>query len=146
MNDFVIRGVRDADDLAACYRIRTVVFVEEQGVPREAELDAHDAAANHLLALVAGVPTGTMRWRAVAPGRVKLERVAVLAEARGRGVGAALVAEAMRQAGAAGAEEAVLHAQASAEAFYRRLGLVTEGPPFDEEGIPHVRMRLSLRR
>jgi predicted GNAT family N-acyltransferase len=120
--------------------------VEEQGVPPEAELDAHDAAANHLLALVGEVPVGTMRWRAVAPGRVKLERVAVLVEARGGGIGAALVVEAMRQAEAAGAEEAVLHAQASAEAFYRRLGFVTEGLPFNEEGIPHVRMRLSLRR
>jgi predicted GNAT family N-acyltransferase len=146
MNDLVIRGARDSEDLAACYRIRTVVFVEEQGVPPEAELDAHDAAANHLLALVGEVPVGTMRWRAVAPGRVKLERVAVLVEARGGGIGAALVVEAMRQAEAAGAEEAVLHAQASAEAFYRRLGFVTEGLPFNEEGIPHVRMRLSLRR
>jgi predicted GNAT family N-acyltransferase len=144
MTELTVRTARDRADLEACLRIRATVFVDEQGVAPEAELDEHEAAASHLLALTDGRPVGAMRWRFVTPGRVKIERVAVLGEARGRGIGLALMAEAMRQARAAGAAEAVLHAQSSAEAFYHRLDFVTEGPPFDEEGIAHVRMRRTL--
>lgn len=139
---------------AACFAIRSAVFCDEQGVAPEAELDEHDATATHLLALLDGRPVGAMRWRVVGSGagsgagsgEAKIERVAVARVARGQGIGAALMAVAMRQAAEAGLAEAVLHAQTSAEAFYLRLGFVTEGGIFLEEGIEHVRMRGTLRR
>lgn len=135
---------------AACFAIRSAVFCDEQGVAPEAELDEHDATATHLLALVDGRPVGAMRWRVVGsgagPGKAKIERVAVVRAGRGQGIGAALMAVALRQAAEAGLAEAVLHAQTSAEAFYLRLGFVTEGGIFLEEGIEHVRMRSTLRR
>jgi predicted GNAT family N-acyltransferase len=80
----------------------------------------------------------------VPPSAAKIERVAVLREARSLGVGRALLAEALRQIAATPAiTEAVLHAQAHAQPFYRAFGFVAEGDPFDEDGIEHVRMRLA---
>lgn len=140
----LVRTAETAADREACFAIRRQVFVDEQGVALEAELDAHDATATHLLALIDRRPVGAMRWRVAKPGVAKIERVAVLREVRGLGVGAALMAEAMRQAALHGLEEAVLHAQTSASVFYERLGFVAEGQPFDEEGIEHVKMRRRL--
>ena len=140
----VVTVATDEAARAACFAIRATVFCDEQGVVPEAELDVHDATATHLLAEFDGSPVGTMRWRVVGPGKAKIERVAVLREGRGQGIGAALMEVAMRQAAAAGLTQAVLHAQTSAEIFYRRLGFVTEGGTFLEEGIEHVRMRRAL--
>jgi predicted GNAT family N-acyltransferase len=142
----LIHTVGNEAERERCFAIRKTVFVDEQGVALDVELDAHDASATHLLAEIDGRPVGTMRWRMAAPGRAKIERVAVLREVRGKGVGAELIRAAMDQIKASGAEEAVLHAQSSATAFYLRLGFLPEGMPFLEEGIEHVRMRRSLPR
>jgi predicted GNAT family N-acyltransferase len=144
MTKTTVRVAVDPADREACFAIRIAVFVEEQGVPREAELDRHEASAVHLLAEVEGRPVGTMRWRAVPPATAKLERVAVLPDARGLGIGRDLMREALRQVAAAGLGAAVLHAQVSAAPFYERLGFRAEGDPFDEEGIEHVRMRRAI--
>lgn len=142
----LVRPVSNEADRERCFAIRKTVFVDEQGVALDVELDAHDACASHLLAEIDGRPVGTMRWRMAAPGRAKIERVAVLREARGNGVGAELIRAAMDQIKSSGAGEAVLHAQSSATAFYQKLGFQLEGERFFEEGIEHVRMRQSLPR
>ena len=123
-----VRTAADPADRAACFAIRVAVFVEEQGVPREAELDQHEASAVHLLAEVEGRPVGTMRWRPVPPATAKLERVAVLPEARGRGVGAATCAWLLARGVAAGATLAHLHPDDDdAARLYGRLGFVETG-------------------
>ena len=100
-----------------------------------------------MLALHHGDSVGTLRLRCwVEAGRVaKIERVAVLPQARGTKVGRNLVATALAMARAAGAQSARLHAQTSVQGFYAKLGFVTLGPEFIEDGIPHVAMRLSFR-
>jgi predicted GNAT family N-acyltransferase len=138
-----VRAADGAADREACFAIRIAVFVDEQGVPADAEFDGHEPTATHLLALSHGRPVGTLRWRVVPPGAAKVERVAVLREARALGVGRALLAVALRQVAATPAiTEAVVHAQIRAQPFYRAFGFVAEGEPFDEDGIEHVRMRL----
>ena len=121
--------------------IRFKVFVEEQQVPAELELDANDAASVHALARD---DTGAV----VATGRLlpdgHIGRMAVLAAMRGRGVGGeileALVAEAKRR----GLPEAVLSAQVSAIAFYAKHGFAAEAAPYVEAGIAHRLMRRRL--
>ncbi len=93
------------------------------------------------LAVEDGRPLGTLRWRVPTPGTAKIERVAVLREARGLGLGSLLMDRALAMLGAAGLRSSVLNAQTAATDFYRRLGFVPEGEPFDEAGIEHVRMR-----
>jgi predicted GNAT family N-acyltransferase len=140
-----VRAASSAADREACFAIRIAVFVDEQGIPADAELDGHEPTATHLLAFSGGRPVGTLRWRVVRPGAAKVERVAVLREARSLGVGRALLAEALRRVVATPAiTETVLHAQTRAQAFYRHFGFVVEGEPFHEDGIEHVRMRLRF--
>lgn len=139
----VIGIAGDEAERAVCYAIRTAVFVDEQGVPLDEELDAHDAEATHLVARIDGRPVGTLRWRVVPPDTAKIERVAVLRDKRGAGLGRMLIEAALQQAAAAGIHSAVLNAQTVAVDFYRHLGFTIAGEPFDEAGIPHVRMQLE---
>ena len=140
-------AVSDAD-WDAVRAIRQRVFVEEQACPPADEWDAYDAPerrgkdVHHLLATVDGEPVGVARWRA-AGDAAKLERFAVLPEARGRGVARALVAEALGAARSGGHRRFVLHAQAYLQAFYEGFGFRAEGEPFDEVGIEHVKMTLT---
>jgi predicted GNAT family N-acyltransferase len=137
--------VRSGEQLEQALAIRRAVFVHEQGVTETLEIDGRDGDARHLLALRAGEPLGTLRLRWLDGGRVaKIERVAVLPRGRGAGVGHALMDRALALADAAGAEEARLHAQTVARAFYVKLGFVAVGRASDEDGIPHVAMRRNL--
>ena len=135
----------DADARNAAFAIRRRVFCEEQGVAIEAELDGLDADATHLLALWDEEPVGTLRWRILrATGEAKIERVAVLPAGRGKGIGRALTLAAMEAIARWAPPAIVLNAQANVVGFYAALGFRPEGPVFEEEGIPHRRMRLTL--
>lgn len=128
--------------LEAAFDIRRKVFIEEQNVPPEEELDALDQTAVHVLALdAAGRPVATGRIIPYGEGTGKLQRIAVLREARGRGYGRAVV-EALEEIGRSmGFSRFVLGAQTQAEAFYHKLGYRTVSPEvFLDAGIPHVNM------
>ena len=123
--------------------LRHAVFCDEQGVPPELEHDAEDAAALHVVVLDDGRVIGTCRVLGDGPS-VRLGRMAVAREHRGRGHGATLLAAAHALAAARGAREVEIHAQLSALGFWERAGYATEGPGFEEAGIPHVAMRRAL--
>jgi predicted GNAT family N-acyltransferase len=120
--------------------IRFSVFVEEQGVPREIELDEQDAVSVHALAYEDDQPVAT--GRLLPDGHIG--RMAVLKEWRNRGVGGrllqALIAEARRR----GVREVVLSAQIHAADFYERHGFVKKGAQYMEAGIRHQEMTLRL--
>ena len=128
-------------ELEAAYAIRREVFCREQGVAEALEIDGRDGEARHYLVRAGGRPIGTARVRTLAPGVAKIERVAVIAARRGAGIGRRLMERILADLAAEGAASAVLHAQEYAAAFYARLGFAVEGAPFEEAGIPHVRMR-----
>ena len=124
-----------------CERVRLMVFVAEQKVPKDEELDEWDEASRHFVAkderrMVLGcarlLPTG------------QIGRLAVLRPFRKRGVGRALLDAVLRSAKAAGMKEVFMNAQVHAEPFYERAGFVSEGERFMDAGIEHVRMRRSL--
>jgi predicted GNAT family N-acyltransferase len=138
----LVRVANFAADYAAIRRIRFAVFVDEQRVPPELELDERDRACIHLLALAGD--------EAVATGRIDVEhggkigRVAVLPAYRRRGVGTALMAALHGVAEAHGLGEVWCNAQIVAVPFYTRLGYRVTSEPFDEAGIEHVRMARQL--
>jgi predicted GNAT family N-acyltransferase len=139
-----VRLVTGAAERELAYRIRDVVFVEEQHVPSELEHDEYDEAAEHLLAYVDGDPIGTGRL-VIEPGAVgHLGRLAVLDVARGSGVGVALVRGLEDRARALGLRTMVLGAQLQAIGFYERLGYSVYGAEFDDAGIRHRWMRRQL--
>ena len=113
--------------------IRFEVFVEEQRVPAEMELDEFDALSCHALALADGQPVGTSRL--LPDGHIG--RMAVVAGWRGRGVGAALLQALIDEAGRRGMAQLALSAQTHALGFYRRFGFLPEGDVYEEAGLPH---------
>jgi predicted GNAT family N-acyltransferase len=132
-----------ADRLALALAIRREVFVGEQGVPLEEEIDAHDRsdpAAVHALASDDGVPVGAGRFYVLDGGAVQIGRMAVLAGRRGGGVGAALLAALEGEALRRGFRAAHLHAQVHAAGFYRRAGYADAGPELWDAGILHQPM------
>lgn len=128
----------------ACLDVRAEVFCGEQGVGREIEFDGLDDACRHFLAREGGRPAGTARSRPLGGGVVKLERIAVRADWRRRGVGTRLVEQALAAARADGFLTATMNAQTYARPFYERLGFVQEGDGFIEAEIPHIRMSRPL--
>lgn len=139
-----IVAVNSADELMAeAFGLRHEVFVVEQGIPHEIEVDEDDKVAIHLVALVDGRVVGTLRI--VPLGRTaKVGRMAVAASLRKMGIGRQLMEFAARTAANAGAHEIVLGAQVTARDFYKRLGYVEEGPVFEDAGLPHAMMRKRL--
>jgi predicted GNAT family N-acyltransferase len=130
---------------AQAFDVRRKVFVLEQRIAERLEFDAGDAGATHLLALLGDEPVGTLRLRVIEDGRTaKIERVAVLAIARGTGIGHSLVQAALDAASRRGAGRAVLHAQVRARDFYARLGFAATGAEFVEDGIVHIAMQRPL--
>jgi predicted GNAT family N-acyltransferase len=150
---FEVRVASGEADMAACFAVRTEVFVIEQSVPASIEYDAYDADAVHVLAVGPdGAPLGTGRllYGDAALGKTgdpavgSLGRLAVTAAARGLGVGAALVRAIEEQALRLGLSAVDLGAQTHALGFYERLGYVAHGPQFQDAGIAHRAMRRTL--
>jgi predicted GNAT family N-acyltransferase len=159
-----VRTVRLATDdveRAAAYVVRTDVFVTEQGVPADLELDELDEVADHFVAYdeETGAAGGD---RAVGAGRLVVEepgfegtdpglgpvghlgRLAVRPETRGTGLGVDLVRAIEARAAARGLRVVALSAQTQALGFYERLGYTAYGPEFDDAGLPHRWMSRTL--
>jgi predicted GNAT family N-acyltransferase/ADP-ribose pyrophosphatase YjhB (NUDIX family) len=121
--------------------VRRAVFVEEMQVHPDVDFDGTDEDSVHLVAFRDGRAIGTGRVR---PCEARIGRVAVLREHRGQGVGRTIVLRLVREAIRLGLPEVRLHAQAHAAGFYRDLGFVPEGEPFEEANIVHHFMRRPL--
>lgn len=143
-----VERVTTKRQLEACFEIRIKVFVEEQKVPRDIEMDEYDEgpqACRHFLVWDGERAVGTGRWKAVGEATAKLQRIAVLPEYRSQGVGRMIVRALEEDAKGQGMAAAVLDGQCTAEGFYQRLGYRTESAePFLDAGIWHVRMRKEL--
>jgi len=120
--------------------IRFTVFVEEQGVPREIELDEHDAHCVHAVVFDGDRAVGT--GRLLPDGHIG--RMAVLQDWRRSGVGALMLEALVERAKERGDTQVVLSAQVQAVPFYREHGFVAEGNVYMEAGIPHQDMRRRL--
>lgn len=136
-------SVTHEQELAAAFRIRQVVFVEEQGVPLEDEFDQHDAQARHVLVIDDNRPVATGRLR-ILTDTAKLERICVLADWRQKGLGRVIVRGLEGIAEEKGLKKFKLHAQTHAIGFYNTLGYEVGSPEFMEDGIPHVTMLKNL--
>lgn len=146
--DLTIIPVHTEEQLKGCFSVRMNVFVEEQQVPPDLEMDEYDVswtACRHFLATDGRSPIGAARWRMYDSQTAKLQRIAVLAPYRGRGIGRLLIQAMEEDIRSQGVPAVILDAQTQAEPFYRKLGYETISPmPFLDAGIWHVRMRKQL--
>ncbi|PWK11589.1 GNAT family N-acetyltransferase [Tumebacillus permanentifrigoris] len=122
--------------------IRTEVFIVEQQVPRELEVDEYEQVATHVVAYdKSEQPVATGRILPYGEGVGKMQRIAVLASARTGGYGRVIMNKLEDIGRTLGYTEFVLEAQTHAEGFYEKLGYVTVSPePFLEAGIWHIKM------
>ncbi|MBO0928249.1 GNAT family N-acetyltransferase [Staphylococcus sp. 30400_3112M30941] len=131
--------------LEDCFSIRKKVFVEEQGVPEENEIDDYESISIHLIGYDQdNQPIATARIRPIDEKVVKIERVAVIKSYRGTGIGRKLMHAVDSLAKNEGYEIATMHAQCHAIPFYESLNFKKRGNIFLEEGIEHVEMMKKL--
>jgi predicted GNAT family N-acyltransferase len=142
-----IKVVND-EQLKQAFDIRLEVFVKEQGVPDELEMDEFDEtphSCNHFLILQEDKPVATGRWREYEAGIAKVQRIAVLKPYRNLGIGKLLLEGMEKDIKRSGYTTTLLDSQCTAEPFYIKLGYITESvEPFLDADIPHVRMRKLL--
>lgn len=136
----------EAEEMKA---IRFSVFVDEQNVPADLELDELDTEALHAVAKNGdGVACGTARMYADRDdvSRIRIGRMAVLKESRCSGCGSAILNALLEEARRRGCREVILSAQCHAIPFYGKFGFEVSGGIYDDAGIPHQKMVLKLKR
>jgi len=133
-----IREASFTADIELIFALRKAVFIDEQDVPAELEMDELDPICQHVLAWKDGTAVGTGR---IAPdGRIG--RMAVSASCRGQGVGRDILAGLIQMGRDMGVERLYLSAQCQAIPFYEKAGFVASGPVYDDAGIDHRHMML----
>ena len=137
---FHVKTATWQDDSSTLKQIRFEVFVDEQNVPAEEEVDRWDAISIHAIAWVDGV--------AAACGRLlpdgHIGRMAVRKPFRGKRVGAAVLEHLMARARQRGDSQIVLSAQTHAIPFYEKFGFIAYGETYLDCDIPHRDMKRSL--
>lgn len=136
--------VTDEKQLEDAFSVRKTVFVDEQNVPEELEIDEYENEATHVVLYDGEKPVGAGRIRVV-DGLGKLERICVLSSCRGKGAGSIVMNKLEEIASKKGIEKVKLNAQTQAEPFYQKLGYETTSTEvFMDAGIPHVTMMKSI--
>lgn len=172
MSPIQIQMIAYLDAAPAIHAVREAVFHQEQGIDLALDFDGHDPVCQHILvysdaesmdqsvsaspsasqeAASVGMvqpvshaqPIGTARIRFLTPQLAKIERVAVLADYRGQGIGLQIMQTALEALDRQNVAESKVHAQIQAAAFYLKLGFKPCGEVFDEAGLPHQEMRRS---
>ncbi len=142
-----IRIVQTGREKQDALDVRKFVFIEEQQVPEDLEIDEHDepsAKTVHFVAYVEQIPVGAGRLRTYTDGVGKVERVAVMKNQRGTGLGAQLMRVIEQEAVRQGYKKLKLNAQCHAQRFYEKLGYHPVGEVFDEAGIDHIAMEKEI--
>ena len=138
-----VRLVTSQEELEQAHNIRREVFVVEQHVPEEEEIDQYESRCRHFLAFAKnGQPCGAARWRFTDNG-VKLERFAVLKSYRNQGIGSSLVRAVLKDIENHPdfhGQKIYLHAQLTAIPLYKKFGFRETGPLFYECEIKHFKM------
>ncbi len=131
--------------------IRRQVFIVEQLVPEELELDGLDEEAWHALIQVEGQSIATARLLIEADSDKnynkqigRIGRMAVLGSFRRQGYGSELLKALLIKGRELGLTEFYLHAQLNAQPLYAKFAFIPEGPTYEEAGIPHQTMRLKI--
>lgn len=151
MSGIAVTVIRTPAELEEALSVRRRVFVDEQGVPEEEEIDRYDAdpatvtSAVQVLGRLAGVPVATGRLLLDMGDRYPhVGRIAVLAEHRRGGYGRAIMDALHAEARTRRLPGITLAAQLHAIPFYERLGYVARGEVFLDAGIQHRWMDITF--
>ena len=140
-NKFDYKLVTTDEELSGAFEVRRRVFVEEQGVSEDIELDGHDREALHMVVKEGGRVVGTARVMFMDDNKAKVERAAILKPFRRRGIGRNMISFLLEQLRSRKVKQVVLHAQYSVIDFYKSCHFEESGSPFWEAVIKHVKMQ-----
>lgn len=141
---FDVKLVTTDEDRERAFALRKEVFVKEQGVPLNLELDEHDETAIHFLVNDGNDTIATARLREIEPKVGKVERVCVLNSYRGKRLGVLIMETVERYASEINYQKLKLNAQVYAVPFYEKLEYVVTSPEFMDAGIPHRAMEKKI--
>ncbi|MEX2230042.1 MAG: GNAT family N-acetyltransferase [Dehalococcoidia bacterium] len=151
VGDIEVTKIRTPAEMEEALTVRRRVFIDEQGVPEDEEIDRYDedpasvTGAVQVLGRLDGVPVATGRLLLDTGDRYPhVGRIAVLAEHRRSGFGRAIMDALHAEARARGLPGITLAAQLHAVPFYERLGYVARGEVFLDAGIDHRWMDITL--
>ncbi len=131
-------------ELKGAFEVRRQVFVEEQGISEDIELDDYDREALHMVVKDGEKIIGTARVLFLAANQAKLERMAILKPFRRKGIGSRIIAFLNEELRNRQINQVFLHAQYPVVAFYKSCGFKESGSPFLEAGIRHIKMQGQL--
>jgi predicted GNAT family N-acyltransferase len=146
MNSLQIKEADYLTNKEIINQIRVKVFQEEQGVAEKLEFDGLDATAIHLLAYLDNKAVGTTRIRAIDCQTAKIERLAVLLQARGQGIGKKIMEAAIEIATIQDYQTIIIHAQEYIKNLYLQLGFEQIGNTFVEADIAHIKMIKTITK
>ncbi len=142
--ELTVKLVETEEELQGAIEVRMRVFVQEQQIPAEEELDEADNTATHAVAIQGDKVVGTGRLILRDDGLAQIGRMAVDQHSRRRGTGGQILLFLEDQARAQGFSESILHAQEYVKIFYAQHGYQEHGETFLEANIPHIEMRKNL--
>ena len=140
MTELKFKKIKTKSELEISFRIRTLVFCDEQKISKEIEFDNLDHLCEHFLVYKEETPIATGRVRLKDNNLYKIERVAVLSDYRRSKVGSLLIREIIKIYSDLKDTKIILHSQLAVEKFYRNLNFSPYGEQFLEDGIPHIAM------
>jgi predicted GNAT family N-acyltransferase len=134
---------KSEEQLEDVFQVRKTVFVKEQNVPLEEEIDEFENQSTHFLLYDGILPAGAGRFRLV-DGVGKVERICVLETVRGKGAGREIMLAIEQYAAERAIPKLKLNAQTYAIPFYEGLGYQIVSDEFMDAGIPHKTMIKTL--
>ena len=140
-----IRFIQNSKDMLSCLELRRTVFIEEQNVPENEEVDGDDPDCDHILLTVSDIPVGAARLKYY-NDFVKVQRVCVLKNYRGQGIGSNIINFIIRHVEKNDIRSSVrLGSQFHALEFYKGLGFIEFGEEYLDAGILHKDMEYQIK-
>jgi|TARA_Y100000385_G_scaffold107223_1_gene111293 ElaA protein len=140
-----IRFTQNNKDMLSCLNLRRTVFIEEQNVPENEEVDGDDPDCDHILLTVSDIPVGAARLKYY-NDFIKVQRVCVLKNYRGQGIGSKIINFIIRHVEKNDIRSSVrLGSQIHALEFYKRLGFIEFGEEYLDAGILHKDMEFQIK-
>ena len=142
--ELIIRETEDSKEILKALEVRKIVFIDEQNVSPELEIDEYDKSATHFIVLYNGETIGTAR--VVFSDKIgKVGRICILKEFRNKGIGSRLMEKIIEYSKNIGLECLYLASQINAIPFYEKIGFIVKGKEFMDAGISHKKMIIILK-
>ena len=145
--DIIIIVVGTEEELRRCRKLRNTVFTAERGVPEEIEVDEFDCLegmCDHILIKSGGRDVGALRCMHTDDGVIQIQRFCVLKDCRHKGYARKALSLLEEHYRKKCVPKLVLDSKFEARGFYEKCGYETVSEPFEEAGIPHVKMEKCL--